>query len=67
MNKKPGTYKTAGAISTANADDSMLAIAVSKKNDELLKKVNKGLEDVMKDGTYDKLCKKWGVTGLDHK
>ena len=67
MNKKPGTYKTAGAISTANADDSMLAIAVSKKNDELLKKVNKGLENVMKDGTYDKLCKKWGVTGLDHK
>jgi len=67
MNKKADTYKLAGEISTAADEDSLMKIAVGKDNDELLDKINAGLKDVMKDGTYDKLCKKWGITGLDHE
>lgn len=67
MNKKADTYKLAGEISTAADEDSLMKIAVGKDDDELLDKINAGLKNVMKDGTYDKLCKKWGITGLDHK
>ncbi len=35
------------------------AFAVKKGDKELLKKVNKGLENIKKNGTFDKLKKKW--------
>lgn len=34
-------------------------IGVDKKNKDLLEYVNKFLDDIMKDGTYEKLYKKW--------
>ena len=35
------------------------AIAISKKNTELLNKINTALEELKKDGTYDSLLKKY--------
>lgn len=36
-----------------------MAIPVNKGNAELLKKINTALEEMIKDGTYDKISKKW--------
>ncbi|MFZ5632316.1 MAG: ABC transporter substrate-binding protein [Bacillota bacterium] len=36
-----------------------MAIPVNKGNTELLKKINTALEEMIKDGTYDKISKKW--------
>lgn len=43
----------------ASAGDSMLVYAVSKGNTELLNKINQGLDNVKKNGTYDQIYKKW--------
>ena len=37
--------------------------AVAKGNDELLKKINTGLKNIKKDGTYDKIYEKWFIDG----
>lgn len=42
---------------TLNAES--YGFAVAKGNTELLEKINKGLENIKKDGTYDKIFKKW--------
>lgn len=42
---------------TLNAEH--FGFAVKKGNKDLLEKINKGLEDIKKDGTYDKLKDKW--------
>lgn len=36
-----------------------MGIAVQKGNQELLKKLNKSLETIMENGTYERLCEKW--------
>ncbi|ULJ62496.1 transporter substrate-binding domain-containing protein [Wielerella bovis] len=43
----------------ASAGESMLVYAVSKGNTELLGKVNQGLENLKKNGTYDQIYQKW--------
>ena len=40
-------------------DAENFGFAVAKGNKELLDKINKGLENVKKDGTYDKIYDKW--------
>ncbi|MED1950648.1 transporter substrate-binding domain-containing protein [Brevibacillus centrosporus] len=35
------------------------AIGVNKENTELLEKLNKALDEIIADGTYDKICEKW--------
>ncbi|WP_369901243.1 ABC transporter substrate-binding protein [Bacillus manliponensis] len=36
-----------------------MAIAVRKEDKELLEKVNKALDEIIQDGTYEKISKKW--------
>jgi polar amino acid transport system substrate-binding protein len=44
------------------------AIAVRKEDKDLKKKINKALEGIIKDGTYEKISKKWfGRNILDEK
>ena len=40
-------------------DAESYGIAVKKGNDELLKKINKGLANLKKNGEFDKIVKKW--------
>lgn len=63
ISKYPDKYKLAGKISTETGDG-LMRIAVAKDNDELKEKINDGLENIMEDGTYKKLCKKWNIKGL---
>ena len=42
------------------------AMAVAEGNDELREKINAGLKNVMANGTYDALCEKWGIVGIEH-
>lgn len=35
------------------------AIAVRKEDEELLKKLNQALDEIVKDGTYDRISEKW--------
>lgn len=63
--KYPDKYKLAGKVST-DTGDGLLRIAIAKDNDKLKKKINDGIKDLIKDGTYDKLCKKWKLDGLEH-
>lgn len=51
----------------SNAGDSMLVYAVSKGNTELLDKINKGLENIKKNGTYDQIYQKWFKNNNDAK
>ena len=48
-------FKTVGETLDAES----YAFAVAKGDKELLEKINKGLENIKKDGTYEKLYKKW--------
>ncbi|ULT59844.1 transporter substrate-binding domain-containing protein [Neobacillus drentensis] len=44
------------------------AIAVNKENKELTEKINKTLEEIIADGTYEKISKKWfGYNLMDTK
>ena len=39
-------------------------IAVNKDNKELLDKMNKAFEEIVADGTYDKISQKWFGTNI---
>lgn len=55
INKQPEKVKIVGK--TLNAET--YGLAVKKDNKELLDKLNAGLKNIKKDGTFDKLLKKW--------
>lgn len=55
IGKNPGKLKTVGSIFT----NENYGIAVCNKNNDLLNKINKGLELVKADGTLEKLTAKW--------
>ncbi len=55
IKKKPDKLKKVGEVMNAES----YGFAVKKGNKELQEKINKGLANVKKDGTYDKLYKKW--------
>lgn len=57
MSKQPGKIKIVGDI----LNEESYGIAVNKENTELLDKINTGLKNVIEDGTYDELLKKWGL------
>ncbi len=52
--------KNANIKIAAEAEDaSASGLMFRKGNDKLVKEVNKALEDMKKDGTYEKISKKW--------
>ncbi len=53
--RQPGKVKMIGETLTSES----YGFAISKQNDELLQKVNKGLDNLRKSGEYDKLLKKY--------
>ena len=55
MEKNPDKLKVVG--DKDSYED--LAFAVQKGNTELLQKINDGLANVMENGKYDELLKKW--------
>ncbi|SEM92167.1 transporter substrate-binding domain-containing protein [Lihuaxuella thermophila] len=55
MQQQDPNYKLVGEHFTQEP----YGIGVDKKNKDLLEYVNKFLDDIMKDGTYDTLYKKW--------
>ncbi len=57
MSKQKGKIKIVG--DTLNEES--YGIAVKKGNEELLSKINKGLENLSKNGELDKLLKKWNL------
>ncbi|QJB57618.1 basic amino acid ABC transporter substrate-binding protein [Pseudodesulfovibrio sp. zrk46] len=54
---KKGTFKRAGEPLSFEE----FAMISRKGNDDLLNALNKALEEVKKDGTYDAIVKKWGL------
>lgn len=44
--------------------DQPIGIAVQKDDQELLEKINKSLETIVANGTYNRLCEKWFGSGL---
>ncbi len=36
-----------------------MGIAIRKDDKEMVEKVNKALDEIIKDGTYEKISKKW--------
>jgi ABC-type amino acid transport substrate-binding protein len=60
MNKHPNKFKAVGKV----LDAERYGIAVKKGNKKLLKKINDGLNAIIKDGTYEKLCKKYNLDPL---
>ncbi|MGN0709259.1 MAG: transporter substrate-binding domain-containing protein, partial [Anaerovoracaceae bacterium] len=60
MKKHPNKFKAVGKVLNAER----YGIAVKKGNKTLLKKINKGLNAIIKDGTYEKLCEKWDLEPL---
>jgi polar amino acid transport system substrate-binding protein len=55
--KCPEDYKVVTGNKTLTYEE--YGIAVAKDNPELLKAINKALEEIKKDGTYDKIYQKW--------
>lgn len=55
IKKQKGKIKIVGKTMDAES----YGIAVKKGNDELLKKINKGLANLKKNGEFDKIVKKW--------
>ena len=55
ISQDAGTYKLVEEIATGE----QYGIAVNKNNPELLKAINNALSEMQKDGTMDKLKKKW--------
>ena len=53
--RQPGKVKMVGGVLTSES----YGFAMNKKNDELLTKINKGLENLKKNGEYEKLMKKY--------
>lgn len=54
---KEGAGKIKDVGEPLSKDDQ--AIAVRKEDKELLEKLNKALDEIVKDGTYDKISQKW--------
>ncbi|WML39937.1 ABC transporter substrate-binding protein [Neobacillus sp. OS1-2] len=54
---KEGTIKIKDVGEPLSHDDQ--AIAVRKEDKELLEKINKALDEIIKDGTYEKISNKW--------
>ena len=57
MSKQPGKFKAVGKVLNAEA----FAFGVKKGNKELLDKINAGLDNIIKSGEFQKICKKWKV------
>jgi len=57
IEKKPDKIKIVGETMNAEA----YGFGVHKGNKELVKKINKGLDNVIENGTYDELKAKWGL------
>ena len=55
INKQPGKVKIVGKKLNAET----YGLAVKKGNKALLDKLNTGLKNIKKKGTFDKLLKKW--------
>ncbi|MGI6212777.1 MAG: basic amino acid ABC transporter substrate-binding protein [Anaerovoracaceae bacterium] len=55
--KQPGKFKEVGDIMNAEG----YGIGVKKGNKALLKKINKGLNDIIDSGEFQKICKKWKI------
>lgn len=55
IKKQPGKTKIVGDVLNAES----YGFAVKKGNEELLKKINTGLQNVKENGTYDELFAKW--------
>jgi len=55
INKQPGTVKAVGEPMGAES----YGFAVQKGNQELLDKINAGLQNMIDNGTYDALVEKW--------
>jgi polar amino acid transport system substrate-binding protein len=58
MHETPDTYETGGAPFNA---DTKVGIAVRKDNPALKAMVEKAVQAMVKDGTYDALLKKWAM------
>ncbi len=58
ISKKPNTIKIVGKT----LDAEHFAFAVKKDNTELQKKINDGLANIKKDGTFDKILKDWNLS-----
>jgi len=54
-------YANTGGIVTVND----YGYAIKKENTELLEAMNKALAEIIADGTYQKICDKWGLTGVN--
>ena len=55
MNAKPGTIEIVGDVLNAES----YGYAVQKGNKELLDKINKGMQNLKDDGTFDEIYSKW--------
>lgn len=64
LNYYANTYKEQKlrVINDAGSAKDHYALAVKKGNTELLNKLNRGLEQIKADGTYDKIYQKWFST-----
>lgn len=60
VKKNPDSYRI---VEDPEFEPEYYGIAVHKDNPELLKAINKALEEIKKDGTYDKIYEKWFGTG----
>ncbi len=57
MKQHPDVFKTVGDVINAES----FGFAVKKDNKELLDKLNKGLQNIVKSGKYQEICDKWEV------
>ena len=53
-------FANTGGIVTVND----YGYAIKKENTDLLEAMNKALAELIADGTYQKICDKWGLTGV---
>ena len=57
----PGAVEKAGGVEIAEKvpTEEKYGIALAKDNTELLEEINKGLGEVIDDGTYTKIYERW--------
>lgn len=67
LNYYANTYKDQKlrVITDADSPKDYYAIAVKKGDPELVKKINRGLDQIKADGTYDKIYQKWFAAAPD--
>ena len=67
LNYYANTYKDQKlrVITDADSPKDHYAIAVKKGDPELVKKINRGLDQIKADGTYDKIYQKWFAAAPD--